>query len=217
MVVDFYLKVTEVAESSVAVSAFVEVFLSLAIFVEDDIFWIDIHLLDLFEFFEVLNLWMRGRAGSVWFSIRTGMAEAFVGFFRVRASLHLKSKIVKWKSRTWKSFFARRRFGVGGARIGTRPRLAQRRPWPGTKGNSWNRRFKGVGADFFLSTYRSDASYWHRMNSLCPPLHIFLCVLECWADVFRLIKVFLRWFISYFSRFWKSLFYKFSVFLTLEV
>lgn len=60
-----HLKVTEVAECSIAVSAFVEVFLSLAIFVEDDIFWIDIHLLDLFEFFEVLNLWMRGRAGSV--------------------------------------------------------------------------------------------------------------------------------------------------------
>lgn len=86
-----HLKVTEVAKGSVAVSAFVEVLLSLAVFVEDDVFGVDVHLLDLFEFFEVLNLWLGGRAGSVRFSVGTGMAQAFIGFFRVRASLHLKS------------------------------------------------------------------------------------------------------------------------------
>lgn len=92
---NFYLKVTEVAEGAVAVSALVEVLLSLAVFIEDDVFRVDVHLLDLFEFFEVLDLWLRGRAGSVRFSVGTGMAEAFIGFFRVRASLHLKSKFVK--------------------------------------------------------------------------------------------------------------------------
>lgn len=86
-----HLKVTEVAEGAVAVSALVEVLLSLAVFIEDDVFRVDVHLLDLFEFFEVFDLWLRGRAGSVRFSVGTGMAEAFIGFFRVRASLHLKS------------------------------------------------------------------------------------------------------------------------------
>jgi len=55
-----HLKVTEVAEGAIAVSAFVEVLLSLAVFVKHDVFGVDVHLLDLFEFFEVLNFWLRG-------------------------------------------------------------------------------------------------------------------------------------------------------------
>ena len=68
---DDYLKVTEVAKSAIAISAFVKILFSFSIFIKHDIFWIDVHFFNLFELLKVLNLGMsvRGRAGSVRFSI----------------------------------------------------------------------------------------------------------------------------------------------------